>query len=1393
LILGAGPAWALPDSSFEGGDGNLEYDTLADWGELNGDAALLIGVDEPPGQSDDSLKGKEDEDVPEIVVGSIPKNKSDLLRFYVHHEKVDADGGVKDFLHLAWVRANTLGTANMDFEFNQSRDLTANGSTPVRVVDDMLITFAFASGGSEVILGLSRWTESGPCEAAASAPCWGPVMPLVGIAEGAVNLADAYDPIEGVSLTALTFGEASVNLTDAGIFDRDDCVSFGSAYVKSRSSASFTASLKDFIRPIDVSVSNCAIVTVTKDAVPDDTQAFGFDASPGLGSASFSLEDDGDESDGESRTKMFMVREEGLYWVTENPSEGWDLTDVVCTGGGTPQVDATDAITGTATLDLTIGETTSCTFTNTKRGRILIDQVSVPGGDPQSFDFHLSAISAPESVSQEFRLADPDPLHDSGRVRPGLYSVAQLYQGAGWDLTGASCDDGSSVDSIELEPGEVVTCTFVNTKRGGIVVDVRTEPTGHEQSFDLALIGGPSNLNLEFGLADQTTPYFAGSLLPGSGYAISQSPLDGWFTSSAGCDDGSPVGNVDVAPGEIVTCTFVNARMGRITIDKATDPAGDLAGFGFALNGGPSAVAQSFSLADESAPHDSGFLLPGAGYTIEELASDEDWDLTNIHCESAVGTSTVTLGGADPDPGYQDGDRIAGIELGIDDEVRCTFTNTKRGTIVIIKDAIPSHVQDFDFTISGPDSFISFSLDDDGDATDNPSQGLLPRSASFARLTPGAYTAAQADPGPAWDPTGLRCTDSNGSSVGSTDLQQRTASFELPPGETITCVFTDTARGTIVVEKFVVNEPVAGIAYNPHDVLFEFSPSYGPSFWLSHGETNESPLLPGGSSQSISEHSQPGWQSSSSCSYPDGSTGSAGNVTVIPGGTVHCLFTNELKLHPGSSGFWRNWRNHYVEDELTGVMAYAFVDSGVYDDLFDEEGALIPEAVEVLDDIYDQSSGTTHEEQQVLRELTTAKLNLAVSKSPDPEIRALQRNDDVCLDCIVDLSGIPDAEELIRALHPGLIFGDLTVRDVVDTVEAQWDGSLVPQNWSFGLLTSAELSLLAKILEGINQGDVLIVDLTTMPDNPSCVVLPGLPDGTAGMSYSETIPVSGGISPYRWRLIDPLPPGLNLIPWTGELFGVPTLASLIPKTYIFRVMVVDQSAVEKKTTRLFSITINPPPQIATVSVPDGFMEQPYHESLEVSGGSDPIGWVIVDGELPEGLALNSISGVISGTAPMARPAKSSTTFFTVEVIDANSATDTEYFSLTVHPTQDSVCDPAPPTPSGSSELILGKYNGELMLFWTPVDGATAYDVVLGDLTHLRNSAGDFSSSTASCLAYHENRTGLTVSGADPGPGQASWYLVRGLNCGGDGTYDSDPPMQPFSRDAGIAAASDGCP
>jgi hypothetical protein len=209
-------AWALSGSPFEGADGNLVAAAGIDWGSFVGSPRLKVGTDLPAGQGDDALSGKEDDVVPGIDFGSIPSNKSDLVRFYAYHERVSSGGVPRDFLYLAWVRSDNLGSANMDFEFNQSSTLTANGTTVVRTPGDMLILFGFSGGANQATLGLSRWTATGPCEAASSAPCWGPVLPLSGIAEGAVNATTTVvDPVTGGTLLPLTFGEAAIDLTAA--------------------------------------------------------------------------------------------------------------------------------------------------------------------------------------------------------------------------------------------------------------------------------------------------------------------------------------------------------------------------------------------------------------------------------------------------------------------------------------------------------------------------------------------------------------------------------------------------------------------------------------------------------------------------------------------------------------------------------------------------------------------------------------------------------------------------------------------------------------------------------------------------------------------------------------------------------------------------------------------------------------------------------------------------------------------------------------------------------------------------------------------------------------------------------------------------------------------------
>lgn len=278
LSLVAWPSAASPltGSSFEEADGNLVVNgaNAKDWANAGIDCVSVpkvgCALDKDTGQTDDSFgEGTAENDaVPTVVAGSIPNNKSDLLRFYTAQNKENS----KDFLHLAWERVQEpRGTTNMDFEFNQSATISSNGITPVRTAGDILIKYDLGASSAPV-LGRHLWVTTGNaatlCEAGNKLPCWGKVQTFNATqANGSVNEVAVVDPINPGAprtLSVRTFGEASINLTDTVFAGRTDCVSFGSAYLKSRSSDSFTAAIKDFIAPVGISVTNCGGINIHK-------------------------------------------------------------------------------------------------------------------------------------------------------------------------------------------------------------------------------------------------------------------------------------------------------------------------------------------------------------------------------------------------------------------------------------------------------------------------------------------------------------------------------------------------------------------------------------------------------------------------------------------------------------------------------------------------------------------------------------------------------------------------------------------------------------------------------------------------------------------------------------------------------------------------------------------------------------------------------------------------------------------------------------------------------------------------------------------------------------------------------------------------------------------------
>jgi hypothetical protein len=118
------------------------------------------------------------------------------------------------------------------------------------------------------------------------------------------------------------------------------------------------------------------------------------------------------------------------------------------------------------------------------------------------------------------------------------------------------------------------------------------------------------------------------------------------------------------------------------------------------------------------------------------------------------------------------------------------------------------------------------------------------------------------------------------------------------------------------------------------------------------------------------------------------------------------------------------------------------------------------------------------------------------------------------------------------------------------------------------------------------------------------------------------------------------------------------------------------------------------------------------------------------------------------------------------------------------------CASAPP--AGSSTISAGKQPGTVLFSWTAVPAAAVYDVVRGGLNLLRSSGGNFTTSTQACLANDQEATSVLDPSAPP-LSDGFWYLLRGMSCGGAGTYIETVGSQIGSRDSEINASLNTCP
>ena len=373
------------------------------------------------------------------------------------------------------------------------------------------------------------------------------------------------------------------------------------------------------------------------------------------------------------------------YTVTEADKAGWKLIELDCVVSTDPAtIVPGDLDTGEVSVDLLEGEVAVCVYENQKLGTLTVDKVTdvqstfvfpfeATGVTPTQFD--LTGGGAPQvfedipvgtevSITEDVPTAAPD--------RWSLSSIECIGSATPAQIVGATA-------TVQIGAGEDVGCTFKDAQVPSATVQIvkAADPADGTQ-FDFLAEGAdggvmPSDYSFSLtpdgGPADRTFTVYPA--FGGENFTFTEEALPAnWNLDSITClDDGTPVGtadlnarkiDVEIDPGDSVTCTFSNREDATLTVVKEApdDPTQE---FDFEWTPTPN----TFSLLDQEFRTAEG-LAPG-DYTVQEVNIPTDWYLDGPEGEHpfCIGTDGV-------DYTLENG---ATVTLAAGDDVLCVFND----------------------------------------------------------------------------------------------------------------------------------------------------------------------------------------------------------------------------------------------------------------------------------------------------------------------------------------------------------------------------------------------------------------------------------------------------------------------------------------------------------------------------------------------------------------------------------------------------------------------------------------------------------------------------------------------------------------------------------------------
>ena len=422
-------------------------------------------------------------------------------------------------------------------------------------------------------------------------------------------------------------------------------------------------------------------------------------------------------------------------------------------------------------------------------------------------------------------------------------------------LAGSSCISQFIGETRSSTPFNAVLKDFVfgDLSTCGTLTIVKNAVPDNAQDFAFTTTGtGLSNFSLDDDL-DSTllnTKTFSG-LVPGI-FSVTETPVTNWDQTSAICSDGSPVSAISIQASESITCTFTNTKQPTLTVNKVLVPSADSGKFNLKID-------STIYATDVGNGGSTGAQIVSIGsHTVSEAAG--------------AGTSlsdyvTVISGNCATD---------GTVSLAAGDNKTCTITNTRKGTIIIEKQTDPDQTAgSFTFT---------------GDAAGTISDG---GQITVSNLVPGTYTSTENNPSPTFALTSIVCDDGSSVTPSTVNVENRTATFNVDPSETVKCTFTNTLQtGTLVVKKHVINNNGGSLTasnFTLHVKSGEVDVAGSPAAGSESGTTYT--LNTG--TYAVSENTPPTGYTNVTNDTNNDDCDASGNVTVVAGQTKYCTITND--------------------------------------------------------------------------------------------------------------------------------------------------------------------------------------------------------------------------------------------------------------------------------------------------------------------------------------------------------------------------------------------------------------------------------------------------------------------------------------------------------------------